>query len=271
MDNKKRLIVSVTSDIGFEIAMKWKSDGFDVIGTYRTFTNKCNELENKGIKLIHCDLNNRESIDNTLLSLNNFIWNVVVFAAGNMSPMGAFENININEWEDSIYANFTGQHRLLRGILDFRDKFEEKGAKVIFFAGGGTNNATVNYSAYTVSKIACIKMCELLNAEIKDTSFTIIGPGWVNTKIHQSTIKTKIKFQIFNIKTMDMLEGDDCTSIDRIIECCEWIISANRETVSGRNFSVVNDPWDSEQIKIVNDDDNIFKLRRFGNNLFRKT
>ena len=69
---------------------------------------------------------------------------------------------------------------------------------------------------------------------------------------------------------MDMLEGDDCTSIDRIIECCEWIISANRETVSGRNFSVVNDPWDSEQIKIVNEDDNIFKLISYQINLIYK-
>ena len=41
--------------------------------------------------------------------------------------------------------------------------------------------------AYTLSKIASIKAVELLDAE-KDTKFTILGPGWVKTKIHKSTI-----------------------------------------------------------------------------------
>ena len=36
--------------------------------------------------------------------------------------------------------------------------------------------------AYTLSKIASIKAVELLDAEVKDTKFTILGPGGLRLK-----------------------------------------------------------------------------------------
>ena len=75
-------------------------------------------------------------------------------------------------------------HKLINGLTSL----PAHAASVIFFAGGGTNNAVLGYSAYVLSKIALIKMCELLDAEIAQVKFTIVGPGWINTKIHNETL-----------------------------------------------------------------------------------
>ena len=138
------------------------------------------------------------------------------------------------------------------------------------FAGGGTNSATTDYSAYTISKIASIKMVELLDAEIPDTSFSILGPGWVKTKIHASTLNLKSSAGVNYFKTVEMLEedGKKCYPIEKVIACCNWILSSDRALVSGRNFSSVFDPWEDEKIKLIMNDKNLFKLRRFGNDFF---
>lgn len=46
--------------------------------------------------------------------------------------------------------------RVIHGLLPCRRAGSAPGPCVLLFAGGGTNSATINYSAYTVSKIAFI-------------------------------------------------------------------------------------------------------------------
>ena len=138
------------------------------------------------------------------------------------------------------------------------------------FAGGGTNSAPTRYSAYTVSKIACIKMCEILDAEIQDTVFTILGPGWVDTKIHSATLRAGVESAGKNyLRTIEVIESSNWTAIDDVIECCDWLINARREVVAGRNIDAVADPWDSDAINDIASDPDMFRLRRFGNTAFR--
>ena len=136
----------------------------------------------------------------------------------------------------------------------------------MFFAGGGTNSATVNYSAYTISKIALIKMCELLDAEVKDVRFTILGPGWVGTKIHQATLKAKEDAGANYETTKYKLNSDELTPMNEVLDCCDWLINSPREVISGRNFSAVFDKWGSKELsqELVRDSE-MYKLRRHGN------
>ena len=49
-----------------------------------------------------------------------------------------------------------------------------------------------------------------------------------------------------------------------------FLYEKNLELVTGRNFSVVHDPWQGESepklIELLKNESNFFKLRRFGNN-----
>ena len=145
------------------------------------------------------------------------------------------------------------------------------GPCVLFFAGGGTNAATANYSAYTISKIALIKMCELLDAEIPDVRFTIVGPGWVRTKIHQATLEAGERAGDNYEKTNFLLNNDESTPMKYVLDCCDWLINSPREVVSGRNFSTVFDKWDTKELseKLMSDSD-MYKLRRYGNEFLIK-
>ena len=69
-----------------------------------------------------------------------------------------------------------------------------------------------------------------------------------------------------------MLEADGkkCYPMEKVIDCCNWILSSDRELVGGRNFSSGFDPWESDEIEKIKNNPNNFKLRRFGNEIFKE-
>jgi len=270
MNREKRMaiVISASSDIGTAMCCRWMARGWDVFGTYRTKSQAVDDLETIGVRLFYCDASDAESIHNACLRLRRFsrMWDVLVLCPGTQNPIGCFEESDFNEWEEAIKVNFTSQMRIVHELLPSRNSASRLGPCVLFFAGGGTNNAVINYSAYTVPKIALIKMCELLDAEIKDARFAIVGPGWVKTKIHQATLRAGIKAGGNYARTLEKLSSGECTSMDDVLECCDWILDSHRDIVSGRNFSVVFDKWRTEALdKKLADDPNMYKLRRSGN------
>lgn len=265
----RRIILSASSDIGFALASDWKYKNFEVLGTYKNFSKNCEKLQTLGVKLFHCDLTTNTSINDCTNEIKKKgYWDCLVFAAGTQEPIGKLGTVKIEQWKNSININFLSQIHFLHNLLKFRNNFNNNIPRVIFFAGGGTNNATQNYSAYTISKIASIKMCELLDAEYPDTVFTILGPGWVNTKIHKQTIDAGDSAGNNLSRTLETIDKNNFYPINKVVECCNWLLKEKKEIVGGRNFSAVHDPWEDLKINNVTKNVDNFKLRRFGNDLF---
>ncbi len=265
---KKYLIFSISSDFGIALANNWLENGNIVIGTYRNFSEQLKVIESKGAILFKCDMSSSEEIDKVCNNISkNYEWDVLCIAPATLEPVGEFIKTSFDDWENSINLNFTSQMRIIYNLIPSRNKDSINGPIVILFAGGGTNSATKYYSAYTISKIAQIKMTELLDAEIPDTRFTIIGPGWVKTKIHDATIRAgEINAGENYHKTIEVIKNENESSLEKVVQCCNWVISSSMDVVSGRNFSLVHDAWGSKSLEEnLKRDSNLYKLRRFGN------
>ena len=263
-----RIIISISSDIGTALARHWLDSGHRVLGTYRTESDQLRNLQRSGTALVHCDLTDDVSIAKAAKKLADEAgpWDALVIAPGTLEPVGPFVDSGFDAWNRSITANFTGQMRILHALLPVRNRGTALGPLVLLFAGGGTNSPPLNFSAYTVSKIALIKMCELLDAEIPDTRFSIVGPGWVKTKIHEATLAAGKQAGDNLERTADKLASDECVPMEKVVEFCDWIMNAPREEIGGRNFSVAHDPWGKEELAAaLRSDCDMYKLRRFGN------
>lgn len=266
--DRSAIIISASSDIGSALSRRWLARGWSVFGTYRTRSLAIDELNNHGIKLVHCDLSDTISIREACSDLRNLCsrWDVLVICSGAQEPISPFIDCSFDEWEAAVRLNFTSQMRIIHELLPSRRFNSILAPRVLLFAGGGTNSAPVNYSAYTISKIALIKMCELLDAEIPDSCFVIIGPGWVKTKIHNSTLKARQQAGANYQRTLEKLYGNDCTPMEQVLDCCDWVVDAPRGVISGRNFSVVFDKWNTEELEmLLVEEPNMYKLRRYGN------
>lgn len=256
-----RLIVSISSDIGFALAKRWIEGGYRVIGTSRK------PVPEAKFPTVQCDLASRDSktkvVEELLANSTGGKWDVLVLAAGSQEPIGKFRETEFSDWAMSLNVNLISQLELLHLLMPH----SKKGSRVIMFAGGGTNGPVDYYSAYTLAKIASIKACELLASEEPELGFTILGPGWVRTKIHEQTLKAGPNAARSNYqRTIDMLAGDNMVSMEQVLDWVDWIIEQPIEVVSGRNFSAAHDPMGNQHLlRALTQDEDLFKLRRFGN------
>ena len=180
MSIKKAIIVSISSDIGFALCKHFIQQGVQVFGTYRTESGSVGDMKAMGAELVFCDFLDKVSVANAcnFLSANCPQWDYLLLCSGMQEPIGLFDESCFDEWETSVQVNLLSQLHFIHHLLKYRDRENPLGPCVLSFAGGGTNNATLRYSAYTISKIALIKMTELLDAEYDDVRFVIVGPGW---------------------------------------------------------------------------------------------
>lgn len=260
------MIVATSSGIGGALARRWLARGWSVTGTWRSASPTVDALRAAGAQLVRCDLARAESVDQAALELRERAgpWDVLVLASGQLDPIGLFPELDIDSWERSLRVNLIGPLRLLRALLPARRL--EGSPAVLCFAGGGTNGPVPRFSAYTLSKIALIKMTELLAAEVPDTRFSIVGPGWVDTPIHQQTLAAGARAGSALSATRDHLARSDFTPMEDVVACCEWVLDRPASEVSGRNFSVVWDRWGSPELaRLLSEDPELGKLRRHGN------
>ncbi len=269
MIKKSAIVISASSDIGMALCRAWSLAGWKVAGTFRTTSSSVENLRNQyNVEMVHCDLLDVSSCRKACEALQQTIspWDVMVFAPGIMEPIGNFEELDFDAWENAFHVNMLRPLRILHELLPFRKKGGDRPVG-LFFAGAGTNNAALNYSAYALSKVALIKMCDLLDAEVPDMRFVIVGPGWVKTKIHESTLVAGEEQAGSNYqRTIERFEANQWVPMEKVVECCSWLISSPSKGIGGRNFSVPFDRWGAPELEqALEEDPDMYKLRRHKN------
>lgn len=242
---RSAVVLGVTADIGRQLTMRLLADNWDVVGLGRS-SERLGELANRpAFRFISCDLADHSSIAAALTAYGEIgnVWDLFVSSAGTMEPIGAFFSLDFDQWERSFRVNATAQLRVLHGLWPHRRL--DGIVDVMLMAGGGTNGPFTNYSAYCAAKITLIKMCELIDDEEPGVNAFIIGPGFVQTRIHEETLRAGEAAGPGYDKTLRLLETSG-TSFDDIYAHLQWCMGAGRGVAGGRNFSTVHDPWRSD-------------------------
>ena len=242
-DLRTAIILGVTADIGRGLSERLIGDGWNVVGLGRTLDRLQAVNRSPALDVYRCELMDKGALAALVATLRTkgLRWDLLVSSVGTMEPIGRFFDIDFDAWERSISVNFTGQMRAIHALWPLRRP--ERIVDIMLLAGGGTNSPFRNYSAYCVSKIALIKMCELIDDETPDANAFIIGPGYTHTRIHQETLRAgpKAAGEEYN-KVLALLEKEG-TTIDDIYAHMRWCMAQGRGVAGGRNFSTVHDPW----------------------------
>ena len=260
----KYIIISGSSDIGTAIIDDLIRKNHEIVYTYNS--KKVDKF--KHLTSLRLDIASRKNIRDFAKNKEVNHWDNLVILSATQKPIGLFSEVNNEDWANSVDLNFTNQMYLIREMIHKRSKKEKKINNIILWAGTGSNSAPKYYSAYTISKIAQTKMCELLDKEFDDIKVSIIGPGWVKTKIHKQTIEAGKTARENYDNTIARFETNRFNPMKDVVNCFNKIISLKKETAGGRNFSVQFDQWRKvDLIKILDNDKNMYKLRRDFNDL----
>ena len=257
------VILGISADIGREMALRYLRDGWDIIGTYRNPEHVAALTDRPGVTLVQCDPGENGGLAplTQIFADKSLTWDLFFSSVGTMEPIGPFFETDFDAWERSVVLNTTAQLRALHMLHRFR---RPEMAHVCFLAGGGTNGPFRNYSANCVSKIALIKMCELLHDESPDLNVFIVGPGFMQTKIHRETLAAGRRAGEGLEKTQTFLQTPG-TDFNDLHAHLDWCMSQGRNTAGGRNFSTVHDPWrdDGEALaRRLHESPDAFRLRR---------
>lgn len=264
--NRHAIILGVTSDIGLNISERLLAEGWLVTGLGRD-PERGSRLSGHPdfaakFQFVSCDLGSKQSISDAVKRVTSE-WSLFVSCAGTMRPIGPFFETDFDHWEQSLQVNASAQLRVLHGIWQHRTLEPD----VMFLAGGGTNNPFPNYSAYCVSKIALIKMCELIHDENPETNIFIIGPGYMRTRIHEETLDAGQMAGDALSNTEEFLRsGELGTTHDELYQHMKWCMENGRHVAGGRNFSTVHDGWRAggrQLAENLNGHKDAFRLRRY--------
>ena len=255
----KAFVVGHDSALGNIANEHLRNRGWDVIGT----TRRRNHSTTEG--LFYCDLSNRETVASTCNEVlaDRVGIDLVILSVGQLSPIGSFPHIDFETWISSVEVNFLNQVFLIQELLKNLISLEYFGTKFLTFAGSGTNSAPINFSAYTLSKVALIKATELLAAEYANYYFLSLGTGWMKSAIHDQTIAAGPNAGAAYFETIRRLKEGDFGNPELFREFLDWYISTSDIRVSGRNLALQGDNWkDADFLGKLTTSPSAFKLRR---------
>ena len=188
---KTIIITGASSGIGKETAIKFKNEGYNVVGTYLNSKAQAIEIEREyGIKFIRCDISKKEDIENlfsyTLKTFGRV--DVVVANAGLALAQKPFIDVCDDEIDSLIAVN-------LKGTL-----LTNKCAVLSMLNGGGK---IINVSSvfglygggceviYSVTKSGIIGLTKSLAEELSFSNIEVcaVAPGLVDTKMNSHLSK----------------------------------------------------------------------------------
>ena len=193
------IIIGANSDIAKNLSARLANDGWEIYPYNR----------------MGCDVSDSIAIDSFETPDE---WDLLLVAAGTLSPIGKFVSIPADEWEENVMVNALGPLRLLRHLLPHR----KPNAAAVFFSG--TNPLKVNplYSAYSASKALLARAVQEIDSEI-DAKCFLLAPGFVQTKIHA---------------VHDVSTRTDGTTHDQIYDCLKHCLSRPKAEVGGKIIHV---------------------------------
>jgi NAD(P)-dependent dehydrogenase (short-subunit alcohol dehydrogenase family) len=110
----------------------------------------------------------------------------LVCAAAVLEPVGTVGEYSLSEFRHTLEVNVCGTlfavHRCLEAL-------RAGGGAVVTFSGGGGTAPFPRFDAYAASKAAVVRLSENLAAELAPINVNCIAPGFVATRMHETTLE----------------------------------------------------------------------------------
>ena len=273
---KKKLnivILGSTGAIGTGLAKKFYEDGENITLFYKNhkkaifLKNKFKSRTNQKIQFRALNVLDAKNIKKQILK-NKKIFkscDILINTVGEHGEVKNFFKLDLNKLYKTFNINFFSYiyfFRYLYPIIKTKKNF-----LIIIFSGGGTTSLRENFSSYTLSKIALVKLSEILAKEFHNNDIRInsISPGVINSKMTREILKNKknlvAKKEMLKIKKF--IKYSD-KSINKIYLLIKFLNSKRGRKISGKMISSMWDKptkWNSSKINKIATN-NFLTLRR---------
>ena len=171
---------------------------------------------------------------------------ILVNNAGIVGPIGALEDNDVESWVRTIQVNLVGTYLCCRAVIPLME--ESGGGRIINLSGSGATSAPYHLSAYGSSKVAIIRLTEILSLELADKNIQVnaLGPGSIHTGMWEEITDGAQAVGDTELYEFGLqVTGGGGASIDRAAELAVWLASDASTGLSGRLIHAVMDDFPS--------------------------
>ena len=169
---------------------------------------------------------------------------ILVNNAGIIGPIGPVEDNDVASWIRTIQVNLIGTYLCCRAVIPVMER--QGGGKIINLSGSGATSAPHHMSAYGSSKVAIIRLTEILSLELADRNIQVnaLGPGSIHTRMWE-----EIRDSAQAVGDAELYEfGQQVTSgggasIERAADLAVWLAGETSGKLSGRLVHAVMDDY----------------------------
>lgn len=184
---------------------------------------------------------------------------ILVCAAGIQGPIGRLIDVSPKAWWDTIETNLHGVMLATRAVLP--EMIARRSGKIIALSGGGSLTPRPNFSAYSASKTALVRLIETLAAEVAEHNVQIncLAPGGAYTSMTDEILSAGDRAGWKEIEDAKQIRMTGGITPERQIQLALFLASERSNHISGKVVHV-NDEWRKLEQGQVNQE--LYTLRR---------
>lgn len=272
LKDKVAIITGGSRGIGKAIAERLAQEGCNLMIAARTETELNSTSEsiqskfNVVVKTHQTDISDENSVlemvEQTMEEFGKI--DILINNAASIGPIGSIEDINSDDFFQTLRTNIGGTIFATRAVLPFM-KTNENGW-IINLSGGGALYPLPYYDAYSASKASIVRLTENFSIEFEKYNIivTAISPGAVNTKMFEEQLQAdKESIGDSNWESLQNRLASGGDPIDKAPELVLYLISEKRTEFNGKVISAIWDDWESISRNKENlTDSDIHKMRR---------
>ena len=189
---------------------------------------------------------------------------LIISTIGVQGEINNFFNSNLKKFKKTFDINFFSHVYLLKYL--YKTIQDNKRTLIILFSGGGATSKRENFSSYSLSKIALVKLVEILSTEIKTKNIRInaIAPGIIDSKMTRIILKNKNKVEHKEILKIKKAFKSSNKSLNKVYDLINLLLFKSGKNISGKILSSRWDnfkKWNEIELRKISSSD-IFTMRR---------
>jgi NAD(P)-dependent dehydrogenase (short-subunit alcohol dehydrogenase family) len=189
----------------------------------------------------------------------------LVCAAAVIDPVGAIGEYDLGAFRRTLEINVCGT---LFAVHHCLPALRADGGAIVTFSGGGGTAPLPRYDAYATSKAAVVRLTENLAAELAPIKINSVAPGFVATRMHESTLAAgpQLAGRDYYERTLRDLEAGGVPATEAAELVCALLAGV---PFTGKLISAQWDPWrDPEFHKRLAAESSLATVRRIDGMLF---
>jgi 3-oxoacyl-[acyl-carrier protein] reductase len=239
---RRVVVIGGTGGIGVATVRALLDAGADVLATGRD-PSRLDKVEKTGARVTRLDLSDETSPSALADAVERHFGGLdgVVAAAGGHGPIGPTRSVDLAALRASLQDNLLGPLGCIQALAPVLDGAPDP--SLVLLSGGGATAPLPHYAAYSIAKVATVRLVETLAIEEPRWRVNAVAPGFVATRIHESTLAAGP--ELAGSKYEDtQRQTERAVPPERAAALIAFLLGPRAAGITGRLVSAVWDPWD---------------------------